>query len=340
MSTIAVDAMGGDHGIESTLPACARLSLTAARGLRVTLVGDPEAIARGLARHPHDPERLSVVASDGVVAMDAKPREALRATPNASLPVAARLVAAGEADALVSAGNTGAVILSCAEAFERLPGVRRAALAAVYPTELTHGPRGDPFALMLDVGANLRVSAEDLVSFAVMGSAYASVITGQPEPRVALLNNGSEASKGPPEYVEAFEKLSRHRGIAFMGNIEGIDILEGRSDVVVCDGFTGNVVLKMLEGVAASVNRVARYAYRSRLRWKLALALLGGGIREIKELTDYRRYGGAPILGFDHLCLKAHGRSTPRAIGNAIKVAAKAVDGGLLERIHQSAETS
>ena len=331
MAVIALDAMGGDHAPEAIVKGVSWLSRHSEG--EILLVGERDAIQRELDKHSHNEKNLSIIEAEGVIPMDAKPRVALDALPRASMPLCAQLVASGEAGAFVSAGNTGAVILSCARAFKRLPGVKRTALAAVYPTEQGHGPRGDPFSLMLDVGANIRVSASDLISFALMGAAYASVISDNPSPRIALLNNGTESNKGPPELVEAHRLLSARDDIHFMGNIEGVDIPKGTADVVICDGFTGNVVLKMLEGVNETVQRLARYAYRESLSWKLALALLGRGIRELKNLTDWQQYGGAPILGFDHLCIKAHGRSSGRAISNAIRVARKAVDSGLSERI-------
>lgn len=333
---IAVDAMGGDNGLEAACDGAAWLSRHSEG--EIVLVGDAEAIARALDRRPHEPGRLHIVAAEGAISMDAKPREALAAQPRASMPLAAQLVASGDAGALVSAGNTGALILSCAQAFERFEGVRRTALAAVYPTENLHGRHGDPFSLMLDVGANLRVDAEDLVAFAIMGAAYASVVSDNPRPRVALLNNGTEPGKGPPEMVAAYAALMARKAagaIDFIGNVEGLDIPKGTADVVVCDGFTGNVVLKMLEGVNETVRRLARTAYRDRISWRFALLLLNSGIRRLKSLTDWRQYGGAPILGFRELCIKAHGRSTGRALSNAICVARKAVDSGLSERIAQ-----
>ncbi|MDF1667627.1 MAG: phosphate acyltransferase PlsX [Planctomycetota bacterium] len=338
MSVIALDAMGGDHAPEALVKGVCWLSRNSEG--HILLVGDHDPIKAELDKHPHNPKNVSIIQAEGVIPMDAKPKVALDALPRASLPLSAQLVASGEAQAFVSAGNTGAVILSCARAFKRLPGVKRTALAAVYPTEQGHGPRGDPFSLMLDVGANIRVSAQDLIVFALMGSAYASVVSDNPSPRVALLNNGTESNKGPPELVEAHRILSGRDDLHFMGNIEGVDIPKGTADVVICDGFTGNVVLKMLEGVNETVQRLARYAYRESLSWKIALALLSRGIRELKNLTDWQQYGGAPILGFDHLCIKAHGRSSGRAISNAIRVARKAVDSGLLERIARLLENT
>jgi phosphate acyltransferase len=240
------------------------------------------------------------------------------------------------ADALVSAGHTGASVLACARHWNKIPGVRRAPLAAVYPTETRRGEKDDPFSLILDVGATLDVSAEDLVTFALMGSAYAARISKNPRPRVALLSNGSEAGKGPPPVVEAHRLLTSATDINFVGNVEGIDIPRGTADVIVCDGFVGNVVLKMLEGVSETIVRLAGYAYKERLIWRAGLMMLSGGMRRLKEITDWEQYGGAPVLGFDKLFIKAHGRSKSHAIANAVKVAAKAVQSGLATGIEDA----
>ena len=249
--------------------------------------------------------------------------------------VATGLLKTGEGDALVSAGHTGATILSASAQLQRLPGVHRAALAAVYPTEQRHGPRQDPFALMLDVGATLNASAEDLVGFAVMGSAYATVISDNPSPRVALLSNGSEPNKGTPAIKEAHQMLVELGTVDFAGNVEGLDIPRGTVDVIVCDGFLGNVVLKMLEGVSDVVTDLAKDAYARKFLWRLGLTMLSQGLRQLRSMTDWKQYGGAPLLGFDKVIIKAHGRSNARAIGNAIKVASKAVDRDLTGHIRQ-----
>lgn len=332
---VALDAMGGDHGLASTVAGAARLSLEDVP-VRVLLVGDSNAITEALADLPHDPSWLQVVhAEGGCVGMGDKPRDALLAAPDCSINVACRLLRDGQADALVSAGNTGATILAAAQHLKRLPGVRRTALAAVYPTEQRHGPKGDPFALMLDVGATLDATAEDLVGFAVMGAAYARVISDNENPRVALLSNGTEANKGPASIVAAHAVLSELPGIHFHGNVEGLDIPRGTVDVIVCNGFLGNVVLKMLEGVSEVVSDIARDAYARKFLWRLGLTMLSQGLRQIRQMTDWKQYGGAPVLGFDRVVIKAHGRSTPRAIRNAIKVAAKAVERDLSGQIER-----
>lgn len=337
MITVALDAMGGDNGLDATVEGAAALSREPG-DVFVALVGDERQVTERLERTHHDPSRIGVVHAHGCVAMADDPRAALERMPDCSIAVAARLVRDGEAQALVSAGHTGATILAAAQHFERLAGVRRAALAAVYPTEQRHGPRQDPFALMLDVGATLEAEPEDLVSFAAMGSVYSSIVSEIPAPRVALLSNGVEPNKGTRAIVAA-HALLRDSSLHFAGNVEGIDIPRGTVDVVVCDGFLGNVVLKMLEGVSDVVKDVARQASSRRLQWALGLAMLGGGIQEIKRLTDWKSYGGAPLLGFDQVVIKAHGRSEARAIRNALKVGAKAVRGGLIPRIQTDLAT-
>jgi glycerol-3-phosphate acyltransferase PlsX len=333
--TIALDAMGGDHAPEATVKGAAALSL-ARQDIDVVLVGDQTRVEAVLAGMPHDRSRLRVHHAGQVVDMAEKPREALEAKPDASILVAARLVVEGKAEALVSAGNTGASVLACARLFPLISGVRRAALAAVYPTEIRHGEKKDPFSLLLDVGATLDCTAQDLVAFAVMGSAYAARISRNPRPRVALLSNGTEAGKGPREVAEAHGILQGHPGLNFIGNVEGVDIPRGTADVVVCSGYVGNVVLKMLEGVQATVLSLAKYAYKESLLWRAALVMLSGGIKRLKAVTDWQEYGGAPLLGFGKLFIKAHGRSGERAMTNALKVAAKAVQSGLLPEIEKN----
>jgi glycerol-3-phosphate acyltransferase PlsX len=333
--TVAVDAMGGDHAPEEIVRGVADLSLEAPH-IQTILVGHAERVAECLHRTRHDAERISVHHAPDVVLMNEKPQEALERKPESSINLAARLVAEGGADALVSAGNTGASVLACSRLWNKIPGVRRAPLASVYPTEIRRGEKDDPFSLILDVGATLEVTAEDLVSFALMGSAYAARISKNARPRVALLSNGSEAGKGPPEIVEAHRLLTRATDLNFVGNIEGVDIPRGVADVVVCSGFVGNVVLKMLEGVSETILRLASYAYKERLIWRAGLMMLSGGMKRLKEITDWEQYGGAPVLGFDKLFIKAHGRSRARAVHNACKVAAKAVEADLAGQIASS----
>ncbi len=331
---IAFDVMGSDHGPAEVIRGAAQLSLDAPH-IHVVLVGDRAEIDRVLAQTRHHGERISVHHASQFVGMNEKPAEALAHKPDASILSACKLVADGDADALVSAGNTGACVLACAKTFKLIPGVRRAALAAVYPTRLRHGEKQDPFSLILDVGCTVEASAEDLVAFAVMGASYAKVISKNLHPTVALLSNGTEPGKGPPRVVEAHQRLQGMSGLRFVGNVEGVDIPKGTADVIVTDGFVGNVCLKMLEGVAETVLDLARYAYKEKLRWRLGIGMLSTGIKKIKDVTDWQQYGGAPILGFDRIFIKAHGRSKAQAVTNAGKVAAKAVSAKLAETIAQ-----
>lgn len=340
--TIAFDVMGSDHGPQEIIRGAAQLTLETPH-IHALLVGDSKLIDAALMSTKHNAERMAVQHASQVISMEDKPSAALEAKPDSSILVAAKLVASGEAEALVSAGNTGACVLACAKNFRLIPGVRRAALATVYPTQAAHGQKDDPFSLILDVGATVDASAEDLVAFAIMGSAYARIISKNSVPKVALLSNGTEAQKGPPRVVEANAKLSameKAERIKFIGNVEGVDIPRGTADVVVCDGFVGNVCLKMLEGVHEVVMELAKYAYKEKLLWRAGLAMLSGGFDKIKEVTDWEQYGGAPILGFDRIFIKAHGRSKQRAIFNAGKVAAKAVANDLAKAIEDGLKAS
>ncbi|MBM4358674.1 MAG: phosphate acyltransferase PlsX [Deltaproteobacteria bacterium] len=335
MIRAALDAMGADGGIAPLVEGAAQLSLEDVP-IHTMLVGDQAAIAECLRRTRHDPTRVSIIPADGFVAMNEKPATGLDARPDCSVLTAARLVATGEAAVLVSAGNTGAVILGASRTFERLEGVKRVALCAVHPTVEPHGPKGDPFGLMLDVGATLQCSAEELTAFARMGSCYSRLVSDIEAPRVALLSNGSEPTKGTEAVIAAHRALAEADDLRFIGNVEGLDIPRGTADVVVCEGFVGNIVLKMLEGVSDAALGLAKHAGAARLRYRLGLALLSSGLRRIRELTDWKQYGGAPILGFDRAVIKAHGRSNARAIRNALRLAGKTVQRELVPQLRIS----
>lgn len=337
MYTVALDAMGADAGPRPLVEGAATLSRED-RDLQILLVGDEAQLSPLLAEQRYDASKVAVVHAEGHLTMDHKPADALDANPDCSVLTAARLVRDGEAQALVSAGNTGGVILAAARTFERIPGIRRAALAAVYPTERRRGPREDPFALILDVGATLTCTAEDLVGFGVMGSAYSRIISDIGRPRVALLSNGTEAHKGTPSIVGAHALLQDLPSVEFAGNVEGLDIPRGTVDVVVCEGFLGNVVLKMLEGVSEVVSDLAKDAYARKFLWRLGLTMLSQGVRQIRTMTDWKQYGGAPLLGLDHVVIKAHGRSNARAVRNALIVAGKAVEKDLAGEIRRGVE--
>ena len=225
-------------------------------------------------------------------------------------------------------------VLACVEHFRRIPGVRRAALASVFPRQVEYEGQ-DRLGLLVDVGATVRCEPQDLVHFAVMGSAYAERVSKVASPRVGLLNMGSEENKGGALLVDVYQRLAALEGINFVGNVEGHELPTGRADVVVCEGLLGNVALKLWEGLGDVIDDIATRAAERNWRWRFGVAMLSGGVGRLREMTDYASYGGAPILGFEHLAIKAHGRSDPKAIANAIKVAAKASRDGLIEAIRE-----
>ena len=321
MPTIAIDAMGGDHAPEDVVKGVAQVSL--ATDIECLLVGDERRIQEQLEGVSYNPEHIAILHCRDVIGMAEEPREAMRRR-DASLLVGTRAVAEGRADALVTAGNTGACILACAKHFPLVRGIRRAALASVYPRHVEYAGQ-DRFALLLDVGATVRCEPEELVHFAVMGAGYARRISKVASPRVALLNMGSEENKGGETLVAAHRRLRALGGINFVGNVEGNDLVRGRADVIVCEGLVGNIALKLIEGVSEVFTDLASVAAERRLTWRFGLRLLARGIERLRELTDYAQYGGSPILGFERLCIKCHGRSTAQAVANAVKVAAKSV---------------
>lgn len=321
LRTIALDAMGGDAAPSAVAEAAAALSRTTE--IRLLMVGDEAQLAPLLAHFGAVRERIEILHSADFVPMDEAPQAALR-RERSSIALAARAVAEGRAEALVSAGNTGATLLHAARAIPRIAGIRRAALAAVYPTlARPHNP--DPFALLLDVGANTSSTPEDLLQFAVMGAAYAARISKVADPSVGLLNIGEEPGKGDELLRGAHQLLAAARGLRFVGNVEGKDVPLGSVDVVVCPGILGNVVLKLLESMGDVVLALGAQVFPRRLAWQAGSLLLRGGIRHVTRFFDYASYGGAPILGFERIVIKAHGRSNARALENAVKVAAKAV---------------
>jgi glycerol-3-phosphate acyltransferase PlsX len=334
--TIAVDAMGGDHAPDEIVRGVAQVSL--ATDIECLLVGDEHRIQSALEQVSYNPEHIAVLDCRDAIGMAEEPREAIR-RKDTSLVVGVRAVAEGRADAMVSAGNTGAAVLACARHFRLLRGIRRAALASVYPRRRERAGQ-DRFALLLDVGATVRCEADELVQFAIMGNAYARRVSKVASPAVGLLNMGTEEMKGGETLVEAHRRLRQLPGIDFVGNVEGDDLVRGKADVIVCEGLLGNVTLKLIEGVSEVLYDLTRASAERRLAWRLGLRLLSQGIERLRELTDYAHYGGSPILGFEQLFIKCHGRSMGRAIGNGVKVAAKAVRDGVPAEIADTLATA
>lgn len=318
--TIAVDAMGGDHAPAAVLEGVAA-AVSADPSLRVLLVG-PEEVVRPFAEgNPH----VEPVIASQTIAMDEHPATAVRSKPGSSIVMGCRLVKEGRADGFFSAGSTGAAMAAATLVMGRIPGVQRPAIATVIPTAK------DP-CILLDVGANADCKPEYLVQFAAMGAVYASTTLGIAEPRVALLNIGEEPSKGSQLAQEAYV-LMEAQVPGFIGNVEGRDIPAGAADVVVTDGFTGNVALKLMEGMSKQLLGQFKSALTSSAVNKVAAAVLKPSLDHMRDKLDPDVHGAAPLLGVAGLALIGHGSSSPRAMASALRVGATAVRGGLVERL-------
>ena len=307
---IAVDAMGGDHGpavvVEGAVAAAREL------GVSVVLVGDKAAIERELTRLGAS-SGLEIRHASQVVGMGESPSQALRRKRDSSLRIAAELVRDGEASAFVSAGNTGAAMAVAMFVVGVLRGVDRPAIAAVLPNLKGHS-------VLLDVGANVDPKPWHLFQFAVMGNVYARDILGIERPRVGLLSVGEEEGKGNELTKETF-RVMKETGLNFIGNAEGRDVFNGNADVVVCDGFIGNVVLKAGESLGEMISKMLRAEFTRTPTRKIGALMLKGAMDDFKKRIDYSEYGGAPLLGVNGGCIVCHGRSNAKAIKNAIRVA-------------------
>lgn len=320
---IVVDAMGGDHGPSVVVDGAVK----AAReyGYEIVFVGDEPAIRKELALHHTVGLKIEIVHTTEVITMEESPAQACRQKKDASVCRAAHLVAEKKADAFVSAGNSGAALTSALMYLRRLPHVSRPALAVVMPS-LTG------ISVILDVGANVDCKPKHLYQFALMGSVYVRDIFGKPSPRVGLLSIGEEETKGNELTLAAFKLLEKD-GTNFIGNVEGRDIIKGKADVVVCDGFVGNVLLKFGEGLAEAMFTLIKEQIGGHPVRRLAALFLRGVFRNIKKRTAYDEYGGAPLLGVNGVCIICHGLSNAKAIKNAVKLAAWAVERKVNEHI-------
>ena len=331
MVTIAVDAMGGDDAPKAEVEG----SIRAARslGIRVILVGKQDIVRAELRKHD-DISNLPIEvhhASEHVTMEDSVAK--VRNKRDSSVRIAARLVRDGIADGFVSAGNTGAVMATAKMAQGMLPGVDRPALASVFPTI-----KGTPV-VVVDVGANVDSSPRMLAQFAVMGDIYSRVIFRTHRPRVGLLSIGEEEHKGN-ELTRTATPLLKALPIHFIGNVEGRDIYAGDTDVIVCDGFIGNVALKVSEGLVEMVYQMLRESLEATITRKIGYVLARTAFKEFKKRVDYSEYGGAPLLGVKGVCIITHGRSNANAIKNAIRVAAEFAEGNVNERIEAELATS
>lgn len=327
MVTIAVDAMGGDHAPRTEVEGAIR----AAKSLdvKIILVGREDALRDELARH--DGARslpIQIVHASERVTMEDSAAKAVRGKRDSSIRVASRLVRDGLAEGLVSAGNTGAVMVTAKLVQGMLPGVDRPALASAFPT-LTGRP-----AVMVDVGANVDCTERMLGQFAVMGEIYSRVIFHTANPRVGLLSNGEEEHKGN-EVTRRAHALLKTLPLNFIGNVEGGELYSGHTDVLVCDGFVGNVALKVSEGLVEAIKQMLQESLEATIAGKIGYVLSRAAYAAFKKRVDYSEYGGAPLLGVRGVCIICHGRSNANAIKNAIRVAAEFSSGEINNRIEK-----
>jgi glycerol-3-phosphate acyltransferase PlsX len=321
--TIAVDAAGGDHAPEAVLEGVTA-ALACDSSLRVLMVGPAEVVVPYASGH----DRVEAIVATEIITMGEHPAGAVRAKRDSSIVVGCRMVKEGHADGFLSLGNSGATMAAATLVMGRLANVSRPAIATVLPSS-------GPPVVLLDVGANADVKAEHLLQFAFMGAAYARTVLGVLDPRIALLNIGEEPTKGSVLALEAYALMAAQVP-GFIGNVEGRDIPGGSADVIVTDGFTGNVALKLMEGLSRVLLGQFKDAMLSSPVNKVAAAVLRPSLASLKDRLDPELYGAAPLLGVNGLALIGHGSSGPRAVASALRVGAQAVRGGLIARIEES----
>ncbi|HHY98873.1 MAG TPA: phosphate acyltransferase PlsX [Firmicutes bacterium] len=322
---IALDAMGGDFAPQELVRGA--IEAVKSLGVEVVLTGDKERLEYELEKSGAPSQGLEIAHASQVVPMDEHhPAESLRHYRDSSVMVASDLVARNGASAMVSAGNTGAAFASALLRIKRIPGIERPAIGTVFPTV-------DGCCFLIDAGANVDCRPHHLVSFAIMGSIYMNKVMGIDHPRVAILNNGEEEGKGNQLTREARELIAA-TSLNFIGNIEGKDIPHGGADVIVTDGFTGNIVLKLAEGLGTAIVAMIKDGIETTgLRGKAGGLLLLPVLKGIKRKMDYSEYGGAVLLGLNNVVVIAHGRSNARAIKNSIRVARDSVEAQIIEKI-------
>ena len=321
---IAIDAMGGDHAPAEIVAGALRAQ--AELGVEVLLVGDRQQIEAVIPQRSLG--QLEIVPSEGTIEMHEEPLSGIKRKPKASINVAMDLVKQKRADAVVSAGHSGAAMAAALLRLGRLRGIDRPAIGAVFPTIVANKP-----VLVLDVGANVDCRPKFLEQFALMGTIYSQYVLGIQAPKVGLLNIGEEDCKGNDLAVRTHQMLQENSQISFIGNAEGRDVLSGRFDVIVCDGFVGNVLLKFAEAVGEVVIQILREELPQGLQGQLGTALLKPNLKRIKQRIDHAEHGGGLLLGVAGVCIISHGSSQAPSIFNAIRLAKEAVDNQVLERI-------
>jgi glycerol-3-phosphate acyltransferase PlsX len=322
---IAIDAMGGDHAPAEIVAGALRAREEL--DVEVLLVGDPQQIETSMKQH-NAPSQVEVVPAEGTIEMHEEPLSGLKRKPKASINIAMELVKQGRADGVVSAGHSGAAMAAALLRLGRLKGIDRPAIGAVLPTLIASKP-----VLILDVGANVDCRPKFLEQFAMMGTIYSHSVLGIEEPKVGLLNIGEESSKGNDLAVRTYQMLHDNPRIPFIGNAEGRDVLSGNFDVVVCDGFVGNVLLKFAEAVGEVALHILREELPQGLHGQVGTALLKPNLRRIKQRMDHAEHGGGLLLGVAGICIISHGSSQAPSIFNAIRLAKEAVDHNVLDQI-------
>lgn len=320
---IIVDAMGGDNAPAEIVRGC--IEGVKKLDIELVLVGKQELIEAELKKNNYSGSAITIVNADEVISGDDDPITAVRHKKKSSMHIGLTLAAKGEGDAFVSAGNTGALISGATLIVKRIPGIRRAALAPVLPSS-------EGFYLLIDSGANAECTADFLKQFAIMGSVYMQKFMDMPSPRVGLVNIGTEEDKGT-DTIRAAHKLLKDTPINYIGYVEAREIPLGGADVVVCDGFTGNVLLKFMEGLASAFGNMLKGIFYKNTKSKLAALAVKDGISDMKKSMDYKEHGGAPVLGVRKPVIKAHGSSDARAFFSALRQTKKLVECNLVENI-------
>ncbi len=325
---IIVDAMGGDHAPKAIVEGC--IQAVKELGVFVTLVGKKDAVQEELDTLGYKGNEITIVHAEDMIGGEEDPVVAIK-RKETSMRVALTMLKDGEGDAVVSAGNTGALIAGSTLFLKRIKGVRRAALTPIMPTT-----KGGCF-LLVDAGANADCTPAFLKQFAIMGSIYMKSVMGVEDPRVKLVNIGSEENKGS-ELITSTNVLLKEIPLNYMGYIEGRDIPFGEADVVVCDGFTGNIILKLMEGMGLGLTGMIKKIFLKNIFSKTAAMMVKGGLKAFKKSMDYTEYGGAPVLGVTRPVIKAHGSSNGKAIFHAIRQAKKVVEERLVDAIAENIE--
>ncbi len=324
---IAVDAFGGDHApleiIKGSAQAVKEL------GVEIILVGDENVIKETIAQHNICADGFFYQHADEVITMEDDPMSVVRTKKNSSMAVALRLVKEGQADAVVSAGNSGALLIGATLIVKRIKGINRAALAPVMPTDTGA-------AMLIDSGANVECTPEFLEQFGIMGSIYMKEMYQLKAPRVGLLNNGAEECKGLPLQQQAYKLMKENKKMNFVGNIEARDLALGGCDVAVADGFTGNIALKMYEGVGKMLAKNISDVFKSSIGGYIGALFVYKKLSKFKKKVDYKEHGGAPFLGVTKPVIKAHGSSDARAFKNAIRQAVRFSESGLIDKITEN----